>query len=322
LYQYAREWVKACDTCTKHKTPAPLNHGLLIPIVTTRPFQIVAIDLVGPLQVSSTKNKYILVCIDLFTSWVEATPLKAMTAEEVIKSFFQIVVSRHGCPESVLSDQGTQFMSSSFEALCTSFNMKHLKTTAYHHQCNGKVERFIRFLKNSLATITPSNNLNKWDQLIDHCLFIYRISINRTLNDTPFFLLYGRDAILPQVIALNLPASNKRTIQETEKTNYQWLLVRQLKVAYGKLIAQKEKEQAKYKCYYDKSHKEVDFNVGDNVFILFDAPIKGFLMPRWEGPYTIIRKIDPVTYRVQNESRNFAVHVQRMILRHKSLDGN
>ena len=158
--------------------------------------------------------------------------------------------------------------------------MKHLTSTAYHHQCNGKVERFIRFHKNSLATIVNCDDLRKWDQLVDNCLFIYRTSVSRSLNDIPFYLLYGRDAILPPDLCFNLPIANKRKIEETEGSNYQLLLARRLKVAYDKLLVQKEKEQAKYKEYYDRSHKQVDFRTGDNVFILFDAPLKGFLMPR------------------------------------------
>jgi hypothetical protein len=78
-------------------------------------------------------------------------------------------------------------------------------------------------------------------------------------------------------------------------------------------MALKREEQAKYKFYYDIRHNEVSFEIGDKVLVLFDAPAKGFLIPRWEGPFAIIEKLNSVTYRVESERRIFAVHVQRMI---------
>ena len=78
------------------------------------------------------------------------------------------------------------------------------------------------------------------------------------------------------------------------------------------MLNRREGYQYKYKQYYDASHKTVTFKVGEKVRVLFDAPAKGFLVPMWEGSYTILAQVNPVTYRVQNESRLFPVHVQRL----------
>ena len=182
----------ACIKCNQFKTNKQTSNGFLIPIVTTKPFEIVAIDLIGPLHETEDGNKYVLVCVDLFTSWVEALPLKFITANEVLQAFFKLIVSRHGCPDNVLSDEGSQFTSHLFKIMCKQFNIKPLNSTAYHQQCNGKVERFNRFLKQALATLTNKEQTN-WDLFIDRCLFTYRISLNKTLNDSPFHLIYGRD---------------------------------------------------------------------------------------------------------------------------------
>ncbi len=63
--------------------------------------------------------------------------------------------------------------------------------------------------------ITEPDRLYKWDDMIDHCLFIYRISINRTLADTPVYLMYGRDAILPQDLKFHT-YDNHRSIEQIE----------------------------------------------------------------------------------------------------------
>ena len=95
--------------------------------------------------------------------------------------------------------------------------------------------------------------------------------------------------------------------------NYQLALMKRLKLAYEKLNKTKQEEQDRYNLYYDKSHKDIQFEVGAKVMVLFDAPAKGFLVPRSEGPYTIEGRLNKVSYRVENEERSFAVHVQRMI---------
>ena len=73
-----------------------------------------------------------LVCIDHFTSWVEAAPLKTITANEVIEVFFKLIISRHGCPEKILTDQGKQLIGNVFQGLCDLFNIDKLQTSAYH----------------------------------------------------------------------------------------------------------------------------------------------------------------------------------------------
>ena len=81
---------------------------------------------------------------------------------------------------------------------------------------------------------------------------------------------------------------------------------------YDKLILRRSEEQDKYKEYYDLTHTDVEYAVGDKVLVLYDAPTKSCLMPRWEGPFEIIARVDPVTYRVEDETRITTVHVQRL----------
>ena len=150
-----------------------------------------------------------------------------------------------------MSDSGTQFLAGDFEKFCKTFNIKQRQSTPYSHQANGKIERFIGFLKSALALLTPSENKQKWDEMIDHCLFVYRTSYNRMLRDTPFYLLHGRDALLPQDIAFGIEKDNLRKIDKEDQESYQKELVKNLKISYEKLIDHKAIEQDKYKRYYD-----------------------------------------------------------------------
>ena len=151
--------------------------------------------------------------------------------------------------------------------------------------------------------------------MLDRCLFIYRISLNRTLNDTPFNLLYGRDAVLPH----DLCFPRTKSTASTDPSEYSATLVETLKKAYEKLNEHKTKYQNQYKTYYDRSHKKIEFHLEELVMVYFPVAklnLSYKLIPKFEGPFKIIKKIDQVTYRVQdqaNSRRIFGVHVQRLI---------
>jgi hypothetical protein len=93
MTNHIRDWVNACVQCRRFKSDRPLQHGLLTPIVTTHPFQLVSMDIKGPLHLSKGRNRYILVIIDHFTNWIEAAPLKTLTAQEVI----ELILSNCNC---------------------------------------------------------------------------------------------------------------------------------------------------------------------------------------------------------------------------------
>jgi hypothetical protein len=102
MHKNISDWVNACEKCRKFKPDQPHRHGLLIPINVQNPFEIVGIDIIGPFHLSPNRNRYIVVCIDLFTNWIEVAPLKTLTAKELADTFYKIVINRHGCPETYL----------------------------------------------------------------------------------------------------------------------------------------------------------------------------------------------------------------------------
>ena len=234
IYKDVVDWTDACLQCKRHKTNQPKSHGLLEPILTSKPFELVEIDLKGPYKLTPRGYKYIFVCVDHFSNWVEAAPLKTITAKEIITVFFNLIISRHGCPKRILSDQGTQFISQAFKELCSHYNIEKIETTAYHQQCNGKVEKFGKFLLDTISTVLKADQSN-WDQLIDSALFTYRVSLSRTLEDNPFFLLYGRDTVMPQDLFLPSTEKNLRVIQDEDIDEYKQKQLECLKTAYNKL---------------------------------------------------------------------------------------
>ena len=314
MYTDIRRWVSACVKCRQIKDPQPKSHGLLQPIKTTYPFEIVGIDILGPLKTTARGYKYILVFVDYFTNWVEACPLKTLEADEVAERFYSTIIVRHGCPTKVITDQGTQFTAAVFKKLCTKFKIFKLEASAKHPQTNGKTERFIRFLTTALATVIAKDQGN-WDLLLDSCLFAYRVTINRTIQETPFFLLYGRDAVLPGDIVFEAPRG-RQPVNFDDLVEYKADLLRRLRHSYEQIEAKLDKEMQYYKNQYDKTHKEVKFKIGDLMMVYWPVPKKGFtkkLLPKWQGPFKIVAKISPLTYRIEKDAKTIAIHVQRLL---------
>ena len=115
-----RNWVRACTKCVQHKRYQPHQHGLLEPIKSNYPFHKVGCDIAEPFKISTGGNKYILVIVDYFTNWIEAVPLKSLRTEDTTRAFFKSLISRHGYPEVLIIDNGTNFKSV-FEQFCRTF---------------------------------------------------------------------------------------------------------------------------------------------------------------------------------------------------------
>jgi transposase InsO family protein len=120
-----------------------------IPIKRRR-FSHVHVDLVRPLPASEEGYLYIMTMVDRTTRWLEAVPLRSMSASSCVEAFLSSWVARFGVPETLTSDRGTQFASASWTSFCSRLGTRHVMTTAYHPQANGLVERSHRQLKDAL----------------------------------------------------------------------------------------------------------------------------------------------------------------------------
>jgi hypothetical protein len=313
MYNDVRLWVNSCIKCATHKRIQNKDHGQLQPISSSYPFEIVSIDILGPFTKSTNGNKFILVLVDYFTNWVEACAVKTIEAPEIADAIFKLIICRHGCPSKFLTNKGTQFTSNLFKYLCIKMGIQKLETTALHPQTNGKVEKFNHFIVNALATLSNKEQTN-WDEMIDPCLFAYRSTISRIIDETPFFLIYGRDPVLPN----DLLFGNIKPPQAENLLDYKIDLVQRLKRAYEKINKSRTQNVNKYRDYYDQKHKKQIYNIGDNVMLYWPVPVKGLtqkLLPKWDGPYVVTNRLGEVTYRIEKDNgKTHTVHVQRLRL--------
>ncbi len=145
-----KRFCQACPTCqqTSPRTPPP---SPLIPLpILEVPFERIGMDLVGPLPKSARGHKHILVIVDYATRYPEAIPLRKATSKAIAQELF-LLCSRVGI--QILTDQGTPFMSRMMADLCRFLKVKQLRTTVYHPQTDGLVERFKRFRRWSRCSV-------------------------------------------------------------------------------------------------------------------------------------------------------------------------
>ena len=96
--------------------------------------------------------------IDRSKEWPEVVSLSSITAESCVRAFISTLVSRFGVPDTLTSDRGSQFISSIWTGVCRELGINVSKTTSYHPQSNGMIERFHRSLKVALRARAAGSN--------------------------------------------------------------------------------------------------------------------------------------------------------------------
>lgn len=199
------DYINTCISCNERKTSKDDNKPVPLEISSTpsKPFQHVAIDVVGPLPLTKNGNKYLLTFQDIFTKYPEAIPMPDQTVETIAKKFVEKIICRHGCPERITSDLGSVFTSDLFKEICKLLKIQRINTTAYHPQANGVVERSHRTLMGFLSHFVNKDH-NDWDEWIEFALMTYRATPHSVTKYSPYYLIHGREARLPTEIITRL----------------------------------------------------------------------------------------------------------------------
>ena len=287
-----RQYCRSCAACQKVATRNPKVCLQPMPIID-EPFSRIAMDIIGPLDRSKNGNKYVLVLCDYATRYPEAVPLKNVDAEATSEAITE-VFTRFGIPREVLTDQGSNFMSELLGEVFSLLDISHIKTSRYHPQTDGLVERFNGTLKTMLRKFVQEHP-NEWDKLLPYLLFAYREVPQESTGFSPFELLFGRHVRGPLDVM-------KESWEEKEGVGEDILTyvvkMREKLRAMTELAHQNlGKAQEKQKQWYDKKARNRELKEGQQVLVLLPSSQKK-LHAAWQGPYKVTRKVGTVDYEV------------------------
>lgn len=197
MYRDVHQTCDNCEECARFKGCNKPIKPPLQPLPTVeQPFDRIAMDCIGPLPQSEEGYRFIVVFVDSLTRWPIAVPTYNITAETIARVLIDHVVSQHGCPRSILSDLGTNFMSDLMKSVYNICNIEHVTCLPYRQQTNGQVEKCNQTIKTALSLYVGQNQ-SKWAQALSCIMFVIRSSVNETTKFTPFSMVYGREPLLP-----------------------------------------------------------------------------------------------------------------------------
>jgi len=269
------------------------------------PFEMIAMDVLGPLPLTKSGNMFIIVATDLFTKWVVVKALPAQNALLVVKFLLYDICLKFSMPLKILTDQGTPFVNALTTELNQLSSVKRVTTTAYHPQTNGCCERYNKTLAHMLSKYVDAEQ-RTWDEALQFVVFASNTSIHDTTNESPFKMLFGREPTLP--VDITLPTVSQPITQDLEK-----------RMTDMHVAAQARIERRQNYVYATDDHPEVEYEPGDFVLVFNPTGKKGKatkLLSRFYGPYRVARTCGPVNYEVETQGKRrtsaFVTHVSKM----------
>ena len=296
-----QSYVNSCKECIESKSSCTKRQAPLQPMVVSEPFTFWAMDYMGPLPETARGNKHILVVGDHFTKWCEAFPTQDQKAQTVANILVSRLFSRFGPPQILHSDQGTNFESNLIKSICDLMGIQKTRTTAYHPQGDGQIERQNRTLQEILSTFV-SEHPDTWDLHVDQAVFAYNTSRHESTGFSPYELVFGRVARMPVEIDLGVPLRDPRSQSDYVQA------VRQ-SIRSSQSIAQQVQleAKAKQKQFYDQG-KGTWTPIEPQSIVWLRRPKKWKFGRKWIGPYTVVSRTG-VNYNIKSqEGKELVVH--------------
>ena len=272
IYADIEKSVRTCAACQEVQSsppPAPL-HPWKWP---SRPWARLHLDFAGPFE-----NRMFLVLIDAHSKWIEAFCVQNATSRTVI-SELRPVFARFGVPETVVTDNGTCFVSEEFEQFLTSNGIKHYTSAPYHPASNGLAERAVQIIKRGLR----KDNTGDLRVRLSRTLLNYRMTPQATTGVSPAELLLGR---------------RPRTRLDLVKPH---------------TAERVEDKQNQQKAQHDQRARSREFKIGDPVFVKNFGPGRKWLsgnITKVTGPVSYLVKLEGGRRTLSSDSSDLETEPQ------------
>jgi RNase H-like domain found in reverse transcriptase/Reverse transcriptase (RNA-dependent DNA polymerase)/Integrase zinc binding domain/Integrase core domain len=294
-----KKYVSSCQKCKASKS---VHQRMRPPMGSqksaSQPWEVISIDLIGPLTRSKSGNTVILSIVDVFTKFALIFPLKKAEAKPIIKILENFVFLTFNVPRVLISDNGKQFISNDFKNFLNEYHVVHHKTAYYHPQANP-VERVNKVIGETVRCYVGRQH-DVWDENLAHIGAAIRTSVHFSTGHTPYFLNFGREMILDgRTYEVKELLGNENRNSELEKLS-------QIRDQAKENI---KKAFDKYSSNYNLRSKVREFHPGDRVwrknYCLSDASkkISAKLAPKYIS--CIIKKRMGNVYEIEDEKGKY-----------------
>jgi hypothetical protein len=284
--------VKHCPSCQLAKPRSTAPPGLLQPLpVPVRRWDSVSVDFITGLPLTRANHDAILVIVDRLSKMVHLAPCATtITAADTATLLLHHVFRLHGLPKELISDRDPRFTSGFWREVVRSWDVKQGLSTAYHPQSDGQTERANRTLEDMLRHYVLPDQSN-WDRCLDFAEFAINDSWQESTGQTPFLLNFGQHPRAASRVFVGSNMAAEVFVAEMQR------LTRHARACLANA-------QQRQKAYADAHRSDLTFKEGDSVLlsaanIRLKTPGARKLLPRWLGPFSIVRCVGAVAYELQ-----------------------
>ncbi len=299
------KYVKTCHTCQITSKPnQTLKPAPLYPIpVMSQPFTHLIVDCVGPLPRSRSGCSYLLTIMCQSTRYPAAYPLRSITTRNVVKAITEFI-SVFGIPKVIQTDQGSNFTSRLFSQVLKQLNITHNRSSAYHPQSQGALERFHQHLKSLLRSYCIELKAD-WQDGLPWLLLAAREVVQESTGFSPNELVFAHtvrgplSVIRDQWVESDPPKNLISYVNGFRHRLYE----------AGELAKQNlQVAQKKMKQLFDRKVERREFCAGDQVLVL-QPLIESPFQAKYFGPCSVVRRVSEQNYLIEMPNKRKAVEI-------------
>ncbi|KAK0582887.1 hypothetical protein LWI29_030790 [Acer saccharum] len=302
LFADAKRVAARCEACQKIANNIRQPLELLQSITSPWPFTMWGIDLIGPMPTATGGAKHAIVAVDYFTKWVKAEPLVHITKANTISFVKKNILYRFGLPNTIITDNGTQFDGRKFRELCDKYGINNYYASPAYSQTNGQTEAVNKIIKHNLKAKLATKK-GSWADKLPQVLWAYRTTKKGSTGETPYSMAYGAEAVIPVETSFSSP---RVQLFQPE------LNIDMLKCGLDELEERRERAQIRNTTYQQRVARYYNSHVRERRFSLGDLVLKRVnpgtrdkaarsLADKWERPYQITGIAGHGAYRITRE---------------------
>ena len=288
MTQDLRNHIKKCGHCRKYEAAPPIVP--MKPLTCSGPGELLHVDFTSIEETVPLKEEpviwNVLVLQNHFSKYVVVYVVKDQTAHTIAETLRNGYFGLFGVPAYLISDQGKAFTGHIITHLCDLYGVKKLRTSPYHAQTNGQVERMNQTIIRMIGKLEEDKKAC-WSKHLPKLLLAYNATHSAVTRYSPYYLLFGRRSRIPvDYLFPTLCDSPHQTKMEVSVAAMQ----KRLKEAFAVARCLTSEEAAKQRCYYDRKAGAVALQPGDIVMVRTDGFVgKWKVKDRWEDGGFIIR---------------------------------